>query len=143
LASSRLFPTASAPRAQLVAASVSLEAPNAVSALEILDRQAGRGVELLFTDIGLPGAMNGLQLSEEARRRRPELKVLLATAYAGNPIVQAGRLEPAVWLMNKPYSFADLTLRVRGALDSRVAATVRLAKLSPKLANARSSPDGE
>jgi CheY-like chemotaxis protein len=54
-----------------------LEAPNAGAALEILDRQAD--VHLLFTDIGLPGAMNGRQLSDEARRRRSGLKVLLAT----------------------------------------------------------------
>ena len=91
-----------------------LEAPNAGAALEILDRQAD--VHLLFTDIGLPGAMNGRQLSDEARRRRSGLKVLLATGYAGNAIIHAGRLEPGVSLMTKPFIFADLTKRVRSAL---------------------------
>ena len=92
-----------------------LEAPNAGAALEILDRQ--EDVHLLFTDIGLPGAMNGRQLSDEARRRRSGLKVLLATGYAGNAISQAGRLESSVSLMTKPFSCADLTKRVRDALD--------------------------
>ena len=92
-----------------------LEAPNAGAALEILDRQAD--VHLLFTDIGLPGAMNGRQLSDEARRRRSGLKVLLATGYAGNAVIHAGQLEPGVSLMSKPFSFADLTKRVRDALD--------------------------
>ena len=92
-----------------------LEAPNAGAALEILDRQAD--VHLLFTDIGLPGAMNGRQLSDEARRRRSGLKVLLATGYAGDAIIHAGRLEPGVSLMSKPFSFADLTNRVRDALE--------------------------
>jgi len=92
-----------------------LEAPNAGAALEILDRQAD--VHLLFTDIGLPGAMNGRQLSDEARRRRSGLKVLLATGYAGDAIIHAGRLEPGVSLMSKPFTFADLTKRVLSALD--------------------------
>jgi CheY-like chemotaxis protein len=64
-----------------------------------------------------PGAMNGRQLSDEARRRRTGLKVLLATGYAGDAIIHAGRLEPDDSLMSKPFSFADLTNRVRDALD--------------------------
>jgi DNA-binding response OmpR family regulator len=74
-------------------------------------------VHLLFTDIGLPGAMNGRQLSDEVRRRRSGLKVLLATGYAGNAIIQADRLESGVLLMTKPFSFAHLTKRVRDALE--------------------------
>ena len=93
-----------------------LEAPNAGAALEILDRQAD--VRLLFTDIGLPGPMNGRQLRDEARRRRPGLKVLLTTGYIRDAAIHSGRLEPGVALINKPFSFADLTKRVREALDS-------------------------
>jgi PAS domain S-box-containing protein len=93
-----------------------LEAPNASAALEILDRHAD--VRLLFSDIGLPGAMNGRQLRDEARRRRPELKVLLATGYIRDVTVHTGRLETGVALMNKPFSFADLTRKVRDILDS-------------------------
>jgi PAS domain S-box-containing protein len=93
-----------------------LEAPNAGAALEILDRQAD--VRLLFTDIGLPGLMNGRQLRDEARHRRPGLKVLLTTGYIRDSAMQPGRLEPGVTLINKPFSFADLTKIIREALDS-------------------------
>ena len=72
---------------------------------------------LLFTDIGLPGAMNGWQLRDEARRRRPELKVLLTTGYVRDAAMRSGQLEPGVALINKPFSFADLTRKVREVLD--------------------------
>src|SRR6185437_2782283 len=93
-----------------------LEAPNASAALEILDRQPD--VRLLFTDIGLPGEMNGRQLSDEARERRRELKVLLTTGYSRDTVLHSGRLEPGVALINKPFSFADLTKKVRETLDA-------------------------
>jgi CheY-like chemotaxis protein len=93
-----------------------LEAPNAGAALEILERQPD--LRLLLTDIGLPGAMNGRQLSDEARQRRPELKVVLTTGYTGDTVIHTGRLEKGVSLMVKPFSFADLTRKVREALDA-------------------------
>ncbi len=93
-----------------------LEAPNAGAALEILDRQ--QDIRLLFTDIVLPGVMNGRQLSDEARRRRRGLKVLLTTGYAKDTIIQTGRLEPGVALIGKPFNFAELTKKVREALDA-------------------------
>ena len=93
-----------------------LEAPNAGAALEILDRQPD--LRLLLTDIGLPGAMNGRQLSDEARQRRPELKVVLTTGYTGDTVIHTGRLERGVSLMVKPFSFVDLTRKVREALDA-------------------------
>ena len=92
-----------------------LEAPNAGAALEILDRQPD--VRLLFTDIGLPGTMSGRQLSDEARHRRPELKVVLTTGYTEDTVIHAGRLERGVSLIMKPFSFADLTKKIREALD--------------------------
>jgi PAS domain S-box-containing protein len=93
-----------------------LEAPNAGAALEILDRQPD--VRLLLTDIGLPGPMNGRQLSDEARQRRPGLKVVLTTGYTGDTVIHAGRLERGVSLMLKPFSFAELAKKVREALDA-------------------------
>jgi CheY-like chemotaxis protein len=92
-----------------------LEAPNAGSALEILDRQPD--LHLLITDIGLPGAMNGRQLSDEARQRRPGLKVLLTTGYTKDT-VRAGRLESGIPLLMKPFTFSGLTMKVREALDA-------------------------
>ncbi len=69
-----------------------LEAGNAREALKILEARSE--IALLFTDVGLPGGMNGRQLAEKARDRRPNLKVLFRTAYARNAIVHAGRLDP-------------------------------------------------
>jgi PAS domain S-box-containing protein len=93
------------------------EAPNAVAALEILDRQPD--VRLLFTDIGLPGTMNGRQLSDRAREQRTDLRVLLTTGYTGDTIVQTGQLGTGVFLLMKPFSYRQLTRKVREALDGR------------------------
>jgi CheY-like chemotaxis protein len=61
-------------------------------------------IDLLFTDVGLPDGMNGRQLAEEARRIRPELKVLFTTGYSRNAIVHHGRLDPGVELILKPFT---------------------------------------
>jgi len=73
-------------------------------------------VDLLFTDIGLP-AMNGRDLAEEARRRRPKIKVLYTTGYARNAVVHHGRLDPDVQLIAKPFTYADLASKIRQVLD--------------------------
>jgi CheY-like chemotaxis protein len=78
---------------------------------------AHRDIALLFTDIGLPGGMNGRQLADEARRRRPGLKVLFTSGYARNAIVHHGRLDPGVELISKPFTYAALGTRVRRMLD--------------------------
>ena len=94
-----------------------LEAPNAKAALEMLDRRPE--VQLLFTDVGLPGGMNGRQLVDAARSRRPDLKVLYTTGYARNAIVHDGRLDPGVQLLPKPFTYAALAGRLRDVLDAR------------------------
>ena len=93
-----------------------LEAPDGATALELLDRHPD--IDLLFTDVGLP-RMNGRQLAEEARRRRPQLKVLFTTGYAKNAIVHHGRLDRDVDLIGKPFTFAELSEKVRAVLDRR------------------------
>ena len=85
--------------------------------LKLLD--AHPHIKLLFTDVGLPGGMNGRQLADEARRRRPDLQVLFTTAYARNAIVHDGRLDPGVDLITKPYSQAVLSSKLRDMLDAR------------------------
>src|SRR5213595_827113 len=65
-----------------------LSAPDGASALRLLDSH--RQVSLLFTDVGLPGGMNGRQLAEQALRRQPQLKVLYTTGYARNAIINQG-----------------------------------------------------
>lgn len=93
-----------------------LEAPDAAAALAILDRHPN--IDLLFTDVGLP-RMNGRQLAEEARRRLPNLRVLFTTGYAKNAIVHHGRLDRDVDLIGKPFTFAELSEKVRAVLDRR------------------------
>ena len=75
-------------------------------------------MDLLFTDVVLPGGMTGAVLAEEAVRLRPGLKILFTTGYARNAIVHHGRLDPGVELITKPFSYSDLASRVRDILDS-------------------------
>jgi signal transduction histidine kinase/CheY-like chemotaxis protein len=91
------------------------EAPDGLTALRILERSPH--VRLLFTDIGLPGGSNGRQLADEAIRRRPGLKVLFTTGYAYNAMVHQGRLDPDIELLPKPFTFTELAMKVRRALD--------------------------
>jgi CheY-like chemotaxis protein len=77
----------------------------------------------LFTDVGLPGGMNGRQLAEAARSLRRKLKVLFTTGYARNAIVHDGRLDPGVHLITKPFTFAALSQKLRDMLDANSAAT--------------------
>ena len=93
------------------------EAVDGPSALRLLEREQGR-VDLLFTDVVLPGGMTGSVLAEQARRKRPGVKVLFTTGYARNAIVHHGRLDPGVELITKPFSYADLAGRIRDLLDA-------------------------
>jgi CheY-like chemotaxis protein len=92
-----------------------LAAADARSALNLV--QSTDMLDLLFTDVVLAGGMNGRELAEEAQRRRPALKVLFTTGYTRNAIVHHGRLDPAVHLINKPFTFAALAAKVRTVLD--------------------------
>jgi CheY-like chemotaxis protein len=90
------------------------QAGDGPSALAILAREPA--IQLLFTDVGLPGGMNGRQLADAALRSRPDLKVLFTTGYARNAIVHHGRLDPGVELIGKPFSAVDLAHRIRALL---------------------------
>lgn len=90
-------------------------AVDAISGLRLLD--AHREIAAIFTDVGLPGGMNGRQLADEAKRRRGAIKVLFTTGYARNAIVHHGRLDPGVELIPKPFTFAMLGTRMRRLLD--------------------------
>ncbi|MEX2643909.1 MAG: response regulator [Acetobacterales bacterium] len=75
-------------------------------------------IALLFTDVGLPGGMNGRELAEEALHRRPDLAVLYTTGYARNAIVHDGRLDPGVHLVTKPFTYAELGKAVRKVMQT-------------------------
>jgi len=93
-----------------------IEAWNARGALQLLDEQPQ--VALLFTDVVLPGGMNGAELAREAQQRRPELKVLFTSGYTESALVNDGRLEEGVELLPKPYRKADLAARLRAMLTA-------------------------
>lgn len=79
--------------------------------------EEGLEVDLLFTDIGLPGGMSGRELADEARRRWPHLKLLYTTGYARNSIIHHGRLDAGVQFIPKPFTESGLAAKVRRVLD--------------------------
>jgi signal transduction histidine kinase/CheY-like chemotaxis protein len=87
------------------------QAGSGAEALAVLE--ANSGIALLFTDIGLPGAMNGRQLADVAVARRPELKVLFTTGYTANAIVHHGMLDPGVNFIGKPFSISALGAKIK------------------------------
>ncbi len=86
--------------------------------MRLLERQEGL-VDLLFTDVVLPGGMTGAVVARKARAIRPELKVLFTTGYARDAIMHHGRLEAGVELLTKPFTYSDLAARVRDVLDAK------------------------
>ena len=92
----------------------SIEAEDGPSALTVLDSQAS--IDLLITDVGLPGGLNGRQLADAARAGRPALKVLFITGYAENAVIGNGQLEPGMRILTKPFTIDALALRVKDLL---------------------------
>src|SRR3546814_3011052 len=77
-----------------------IEADDGPSGLKIL--QSDIQIDLLITDVGLPGGMNGRQIADAARESRPDLKVLFVTGYADNAAVGNGHLQPGMQVITKP-----------------------------------------
>ena len=92
-----------------------LEAHDGPEAIATLER-AGR-IDLLFTDVVLPKGMNGTALAREAKRRKPELKVLYMSGYTANAIIHHGVLDKGVHLLPKPFRKVELARKVRQVLD--------------------------
>ncbi|EPX59214.1 hypothetical protein D187_003118 [Cystobacter fuscus DSM 2262] len=96
-----------------------LEAKDARSALPILE---GKGrIDLLVTDVGLPGGMNGRQMAEVARQCRPELQVLFITGYAEGASVRGGFLAPGMEMITKPFALDVLAARIREMIERKQA----------------------
>lgn len=91
-----------------------LTASDGATALALVDQ--GASFDLLFTDIIMPGGMNGRELAEAVRLRRPGVRVLYTSGYADNTIVHEGHLDPGVALLRKPYRKADLSQKIREML---------------------------
>ncbi|WP_461383192.1 hybrid sensor histidine kinase/response regulator [Devosia indica] len=92
-----------------------LQATSAAPALELL--AANPDITLLFTDIVMPGGMNGVDLAKRARDFRPDLKVLFTSGYAENAVETDGRLDPGIDLLSKPYSRDRLAASLRKILQ--------------------------
>jgi len=91
-----------------------LAAVNADAALVVIN--SAQTIDLLFTDMIMPGSMNGRQLSDAALRRRPSLSVLFTSGYTENTVIHYGRLDAGVLLLAKPYRKSDLARMIRAAL---------------------------
>jgi PAS domain S-box-containing protein len=92
-----------------------LQAANAAEALKLVD--SGVPIDLLFTDVIMPGGMNGRQLVDAAMKLRPALRVLFTSGYTENSIVHHGRLDAGVLLLAKPYRKPELARMIRVALS--------------------------
>ncbi len=91
------------------------EAGNGQAALEALEEHDG--IELLFTDIVMPGGMSGRELAVAVRKRHPGVKVLYTSGYAAEAAAQRGALGPGEALLAKPYRTAELAVQLRRILD--------------------------
>ncbi|WP_439817355.1 ATP-binding protein [Zavarzinia sp. CC-PAN008] len=88
-----------------------IEAADAAAGLKVL--QSNTRIDLVITDVGLPGGMNGRQLADAGRTHRPDLKVLFITGYAENALLNNGQLEPGMSVMTKPFRVDVLAARAR------------------------------
>ena len=88
-----------------------IEAADGPAGLRVL--QSDMRIDLLVTDVGLPGGMNGRQMADAARATRPALNVLFITGYAENAIIGNGHLEPGMHVLTKPFALETLAARIK------------------------------
>jgi signal transduction histidine kinase/PAS domain-containing protein len=94
---------------------VAIEASDSVAGLKVL--QSDARIDLLVTDVGLPGGMNGRQMADAARVTRPDLKVLFITGYAENSVLGNGRLAPGMAVMTKPFPVEMMASRIKQMIE--------------------------
>ena len=93
-----------------------IEAADSVAGLKVL--QSDVRIDLLVTDVGLPGGMNGRQMADAARERRPDLKVLFITGYAENAVLGNGHLRPGMQVLTKPFVLETLATRIKDLIGT-------------------------
>jgi PAS domain S-box-containing protein len=91
-----------------------IEAPDGVAGLRVLESNAR--IDLLVTDVGLPGGINGRQMADAARQTRPDLKVLFITGYTTTVAVGDARLERGIHVLTKPFAMDQLALRIKAVI---------------------------
>ena len=94
-----------------------IEAADSVAGLKVL--QSDVRIGLLVTDVGLPGGMNGRQMADAGRERRPDLKVLFITGYAENAVLGNGYLRPGMQVLTKPFVLETLATRIKDLITVR------------------------
>jgi PAS domain S-box-containing protein len=92
-----------------------IEAADGPQAEKVL--QSETPIDLLFTDVVMPGGMTGRKLAEQAKAHRPRLKTLFTSGYTENSIIHQGKLDPGVHLLSKPYRRQELARKIREVLD--------------------------
>ena len=92
-----------------------IEAADGASGLKVL--QSDVRIDLLVTDVGLPGGMNGRQVADAARIARPKLKVLFITGYAENAVLSHGHLDPGMHVLTKPFAMETLASRIKDLIS--------------------------
>jgi PAS domain S-box-containing protein len=92
-----------------------IEAEDGPAGLLVLNSDAR--VDLLITDVGLPGGLNGRQVADAARTLRPDLKVLFITGYAENAVLSHGHLDAGMHVMTKPFGMDALATRIRALIS--------------------------
>jgi PAS domain S-box-containing protein len=113
-----------------------LRADGPQAAMSIL--RSGAHIDLLFTDVVMPGPMSSVEMVRQAQRLRPTLKVLFTSGYTRNAIVHGGRLDLGVELLSKPYSRDELARKIRHVIG--LPGTPDLAALAPMAAAAVPAP---
>ncbi|BCA63428.1 diguanylate cyclase [Sphingomonas sp. HMP9] len=92
-----------------------IEAADGAAGLKVLNSDIR--IDLLITDVGLPGGMNGRQVADAARNVRPDLKVLFITGYAENAVLSHGHLDPGMHVLTKPFAMDALASRIRQLIE--------------------------
>ncbi|OSN24794.1 Blue-light-activated protein [Pseudomonas syringae pv. actinidiae] len=93
---------------------IAVEAADSAGGLRVL--QSNARIDLLISDVGLPGGLNGRQMADAARVARPDLKVLFITGYAENALLEQNQLEPGMSVMTKPFAVDTLVARIKELL---------------------------
>jgi len=94
-----------------------IEAGDSVAGLKVL--QSDVSIDLLVTDVGLPGGMNGRQMADAGRVSRPDLKVLFVTGYAENAVIGSGHLAPGMAVLTKPFAIETMATRIRSMAEPK------------------------
>jgi signal transduction histidine kinase/CheY-like chemotaxis protein len=105
-----------------------LKAKDAQSALAIIE--SGVPIDLLFTDVVMPGTLRSPELARKARERLPEIAVLFTSGYTDNAIVHGGRLDEGIELLSKPYTREALARKIRHVLRNQQQQNAALARIS-------------